>query len=64
MSHPIQWLDTFERLMAAVTFAEQNDQKTARWILKSKTPKNAMMFSQKTKSKTVNRPTERISLNP
>ncbi len=64
MSHAIQWLDAFERLMTAVTFAEKNDQKTAKWILKSKTPSNVMMFSQKAKSKPVNRPVERMSLNP
>jgi len=47
-------IDAFERMMAAVAFAECNDRETACWLMNHKTPSDALRVTNKT-----NRPLSR-----
>jgi hypothetical protein len=53
-------VDTFERMMAAVAFAEHNDRETAIWILKSDRPRATARVSEEAKKQTVRRPELRL----
>jgi hypothetical protein len=57
-----QLMDTLERLMAAVAFAESNDRETACWIMKSKVqPKSKRPANRKkVKLQSDNRPQMRL----
>lgn len=54
------WIDTFERMMAAVAFAEHNDRETAIWILKSDRPHTAARISEEAKKQAPRRPELRL----
>lgn len=53
-------LDSFERLMAAVAFAECNDRETACWILKSGTPQTLVRVANELKQPAASRPELRL----
>jgi hypothetical protein len=54
------WIDTFERMMAAVAFAEHNDRETAIWILKSDSRRPSQRISEEAKKQTPRRPELRL----
>lgn len=49
MSAMGQLMDTLERMMAAVAFAESNDRKTACWIMKSGKPQKTKRLANRKK---------------
>lgn len=49
MSTMGQLMETLERMMAAVAFAESNDSETARWIMKSGNPTQTKRLTEKKK---------------
>jgi hypothetical protein len=53
-------IDTFERLMAAVAFAEQDDRETACWIMKPESLQEALRVTEEDRPKVVNRPELRL----
>lgn len=62
MSTMGQLMDTLERLMAAVAFAESNDRETACWIMKSEYQPESKRLTHKKKVKLQpdNRPQMRL----
>lgn len=53
-------IDTFERLMAAVAFAESNDPETACWFLKSDSLQTRQRVSEINRNRTACRPELRM----
>lgn len=53
-------IDTFERMMAAVAFAEHNDREMACWILKSESPRRSVRVSEEVKKQAVRQPELRL----
>lgn len=48
-------IDNFERSMAAVAFAESNDQKTARLLMKPDAPRSVHRASENAREQATNR---------
>lgn len=53
-------IDTFERVMAAVAFAEQDDRETARWIMKPESAQADLRISEEIRPQATNRPELRL----
>lgn len=53
-------MDTFERLMAAVAFAEQNDRETACWIMKPESPQDVLRVTEDNRPQVTSRPELRL----
>lgn len=53
-------IDTFERLMAAVAFAEQDDRETACWIMKPESRHEALRVTEENRPQATNRPELRL----
>jgi hypothetical protein len=54
------WIDAFEKVMAAVAFAEHNDRETAIWIMKSDSPRPSLRVSEEAKKQAPRRPELRL----
>ena len=53
-------IDTFERVMAAVAFAEQDDRETACWILEPKTDQTVARVTDNVRPQAISRPELRL----
>jgi hypothetical protein len=53
-------MDNFERLMAAVAFAEQNDRETACWIMKPESQPETLRVTAENRPQATNRPELRL----
>jgi hypothetical protein len=53
-------IDTFERLMAAVAFAEQDDRETACWIMKPESRQAVLRVNEENRPQATNRPELRL----
>lgn len=53
-------IDTFERMMAAVAFAEQDDRETACWILKPESSQTVLRISDTIRPQAQSRPELRM----
>ena len=53
-------IDTFERMMAAVAFAEQDDRETACWILKPESRQTVLRISDTIRPQAQSRPELRM----
>ena len=53
-------IDTFERVMAAVAFAEQDDRETARWIMKPESAQTILQIREEVRPQASNRPELRL----
>jgi hypothetical protein len=53
-------IDTFERLMAAVAFAEQDDRETACWIMKPESQQETLRVTAENRPQAISRPELRL----
>jgi hypothetical protein len=53
-------IDTFERMMAAVAFAEQDDRETACWIMKPESSHHALRVTEEVRPQATSRPELRL----
>jgi len=53
-------IDTFERMMAAVAFAEQDDRETACWILKPESSQTVLRVTDEVRPQAASRPELRL----
>ena len=60
MSHLGPLIDTFERMMAAVAFAEQDDQEMARWILRPEPSPPVLRVADDVRSRATAQPELRL----
>lgn len=60
MSHLGPLIDTFERMMAAVAFAEQDDPEMARWILRPESSPTVLRVADDVRSRATVQPELRL----
>jgi hypothetical protein len=53
-------MDTFERLMAAVAFAEHNDRETTCWIMKPESHQDTVRITENNRPQVISRPELRL----